>query len=90
MRTLFIVSLLALGAFSAGCKSPCRALSEKLCDCTVNSVQRDECVRQAARAEATYPPSEEQQEACEALVDACDCKKVDTTEGKKNCGLAVP
>lgn len=81
---LLAASTLALGA----CKSPCRALSEKLCECSENSIQRDACVRQAANEESRVSPTAEDQDRCEALIDQCDCNDIETLEGKQACGLA--
>lgn len=81
---LLAASTLMLGA----CKSPCRALSEKLCECTDNSLDRDACIREAANEESRVAPTAEDQDRCEALIEQCDCNRIDTLEGKQACGLA--
>lgn len=63
---LLSASLLAL----AGCKSPCRELSERRCDC-VEAYQRETCVRVVVTAEGNVEPTEEQFEACEQKLDTC-------------------
>ncbi|MBK7862935.1 MAG: hypothetical protein IPJ65_30860 [Archangiaceae bacterium] len=93
MRLLVLVSaVLALAA----CKSNCRQLSERLCECAVNSVEKDTCVRTAAAAEGANPPSPTDETYCAGLLKpadggyGCDCRLIDTREGKIRCGLARP
>jgi hypothetical protein len=88
---LFTSALLTL----AGCKSPCRELSERLCDC-VEPFQRDSCVRAAAEEESNIEPTDEELEACEDRLKTCtikadepdSCEFLNTPEGKQACGLA--
>ena len=80
----------------SGCKGACRELSEKLCDCSTNSVQRELCIRRAANDEARVEPTAEQEAKCEEL--ECDCTaprhdQDDVSEdaiikAKVSCGLA--
>lgn len=89
--TLLCSALLAL----AGCKSPCRQLSERLCDC-VEQFQRDECIQSVAERERSIEPTDEELTACEARLDTCTidpddrttCDILLTDEGKAACGLA--
>lgn len=93
MRLLVLI----VAAFSlAGCKSACRQLSEKLCDCAINSLERDACLRTASAAEGSNLPTMEQDEYCNDLLKpmdggvGCDCRLIDTKAGKIRCGLAKP
>ena len=86
-HTLIFLAFLAL-ALLPGCKSKCRSLSEKLCQCTVNSVERDDCLKRAASEEGRLPLTEADNAFCESLLAGCDCHTVGTTEGKRACGLA--
>ena len=89
-----VLSLALLGL--TGCKSACRQLSEKLCDCNTNSVERELCVRRAANDEALVEPTSSDQDPCDALLNAkdarrqakCNCDNYQTDEGKQACGLA--
>jgi hypothetical protein len=98
--TLLSSALLAL----AGCKSPCRELSERLCDC-VESFQRDSCIRAVAEEENRLEPTDEQLELCEQRLDTCldpddeatdtederqaFCRRLETEAAEKQaCGLA--
>jgi hypothetical protein len=84
LTALFCVALLGL---LAGCKSPCRQLSELLCECETNQWEREACIRQAASRESQVDPTDADQEYCAGLVDKCDCRLIDTEEGKRDCGL---
>jgi hypothetical protein len=93
MRLLVIaISLLVI----AGCKSNCRQLSERLCECSINSVEKDACLRTASAAEGSNPPSTDDEKTCMALLKpddggvGCDCRLIDTKAGKVRCGLARP
>jgi hypothetical protein len=73
-----------------GCKSKCRLLSEKLCDCTLNSNDKTACLQQASISEGNSPPTAEDEAVCETLYQGCDCRLIDTPQGKIRCGLARP
>lgn len=83
-----VASLAALLLLASGCKGQCRQLSEKLCDCSANTTTRTSCLQNAATREGSYPPTAEDEAACQALLDTCDCRLIDTPQGKVNCGLA--
>ncbi len=84
-----VVAALALGGLT-GCKSKCRQLSEKLCDCALNSVDKDTCLRRASNNESNNPPTDDDEKTCDRLLKGCDCRLIDTTQGKIGCGLALP
>lgn len=85
MRSLLVAAaLLSL----VGCKSQCRVLSEKLCDCAINSIDKDTCIRRAASNEGQVVITATDEATCAALVNQCDCRIIDTTVGKERCGLA--
>ena len=88
MRLSLVFFALCLGLVA--CKSPCRQLSEKLCDCSINSAEKNGCVTRAGNAEGVNEPSEADQATCKALLETCDCRLIDTAEGKVRCGLARP
>ncbi|WP_257455102.1 hypothetical protein [Archangium lipolyticum] len=66
--TLLLISsaLLAL----AGCKSSCRELSERLCDC-VEPVNRTICLQAVADEQTRVEETEEQLAACEEKLTTC-------------------
>ena len=91
---LALLSLLALGPLAA-CSSPCRELSEKLCECQETTPDRQSCEREVARAEGALDRLDSgQEQACEELLTTCNCEQVERAElvdsatGKVNCGMA--
>ena len=88
MRQVVLLALASLLLVTSGCKSQCRLLSEKACDCTVNSNDRTGCLQRAATQEGAFPPDDKQEDLCEELIAQCDCRLVDTAAGKMRCGLA--
>jgi hypothetical protein len=89
MRRLAATAVLSAALLAlSGCKGPCRELSEKLCDCAISSVAREQCVRLAANSEARVTPSTADEEFCEQKLETCDCRQIETDEGKAACGLS--
>lgn len=86
MKQVFFVLVLSFAA--AGCKSACRQLSEKMCDCMASSYDRNTCLQRAATNDGLAMPTEADNARCAELVDVCDCRLVDTPEGKQKCGFA--
>jgi hypothetical protein len=87
---LLMMFLLGFGLFLPGCKGDCRQLSEKLCECEEYKPARDYCRQRAADKESLYPPTAAENAQCKLLLEGCDCKRIDTPEGKAACGLARP
>jgi len=90
MRRFLVTAALFCSALSglAGCKGACRELSEKLCDCSINSVEKELCLRRASQEESRVEPTSEDEAVCEELVERCDCRAIETEEGKRACGLS--
>lgn len=89
MRFLRILAPLCLAlSLLAGCKGPCRQLSEKLCECAENTYQKENCLRRVSSENDRVAPTPEQEQFCAELLPGCDCHAVDTAEGKRACGLA--
>ncbi|NVJ23039.1 MULTISPECIES: hypothetical protein [Myxococcus] len=90
MRRFLLTAALLCSTLSGltGCKGACRELSEKLCDCSINSVEKELCLQDAAQEESRVEPTPEDEVICEAKLEGCDCKKIETPEGKRECGIA--
>lgn len=85
-----VLSLLVMflsAASLAGCKGNCRQLSERLCDCSTNTLERDACLRRASSSDNAYPSADED-DYCGEQLAVCDCQLIDTPEGKRRCGLS--
>jgi hypothetical protein len=97
--TLLFSALLSL----AGCKTPCRQLSEELCNC-VPQFQRTDCIRLAAERDRSVEPTDEDQNFCEQKLETCNlqmledenqtpssgqlsCAALQEEAGKDACGL---
>ena len=88
-RTLaLLLAALVATAGVLGCKGKCRTLSERLCDCSANSLEKDACLKRASNQENNYTPTNLEEAQCNALLGQCDCRTIDTPEGKVKCGLA--
>ena len=92
MQLSRIMSIAALGSalLLSACKSPCRQLAEQLCECEDNTLDKEACLQEVSRKDAFYQPDAAAQDQCQAILDAesCDCTQIETTEGKRACGLA--
>lgn len=93
-RSLVVVAGL-LVALLSGCKSQCRQLTEKLCDCAETTILKQQCLTDAATKDSSYGSNPTSENICHALLtgegsDAgvCDCHQLSTPEGKRACGLA--
>jgi hypothetical protein len=90
MRLSRLPALLAFVAalILTGCKGDCRQLTEKLCECSQTTLEREACLRRASAEDARVAPTAEDEQVCGQLLPGCDCRIIDTPEGKKACGLS--
>ena len=88
MRKLLLS--LVIVASLAGCKSSCRQLSERQCECSLTTAERTSCLTTASNKEAAAVLTAADEATCEALLPGCDCRLIDTPQGKAACGLARP
>lgn len=93
MRRLSLLTA-ALAFSLLACKSPCRQLSEKLCECSRTTIERQQCLQLASLADQRVTPSDADNETCSALLDRCDCALLESSDpvvrarAKESCGLA--
>lgn len=91
MRPVVLSLLVVLAFVAGGCKSYCRQLSEKVCDCTSSSTEKTNCLSSAANKENSgVLVTAEDETHCQALLTECDCRLIDTPAGKERCGYSVP
>jgi hypothetical protein len=86
LQVMAVATVALLGA--AGCKGSCRQLAEKLCECEANTVDRERCLQNVSQRSSGAVVTADDEVACEALLDQCDCNNIDTAEGKRACGMA--
>lgn len=82
------VSLLLCALLATGCKTQCRVLSEKRCDCMLTTSERTACLTDVATREANNPPTDLDEDFCKSKLDVCDCRLLDTPEGRADCGIS--
>ena len=89
MRKLLLLGAVALTALG-GCKTNCRLLTEALCECALTTLDRNACLSAAANSEQSNYPTAADDATCATLLPQCDCRLIDTPQGKAACGLARP
>lgn len=89
MRHVALLTFAVVSFALSGCKSHCRALADKLCECTTSISERTNCQQLSATQEQQFPPTAADEAVCASLEDSCDCRLIDTPMGKERCGLAV-
>lgn len=100
-KTPLLLSVLGLTLYLGGCdlvKSPCRRLSEQICDCSANTIDRENCLTEVSRRESGVDLTDADNDRCRALIPQCDCNALDETRpgatpesiaaAKRACGLA--
>ena len=88
---LAVLLALSSSLLLTGCKTNCRQLSEKLCDCTTSTTEKTACLQVASTKEggAMGVVTQADEDLCQALLTSCDCRLIDTPAGKERCGIAV-
>jgi hypothetical protein len=77
-------------SLAAGCSDACISLANQICNCQPDTVSESNCQQLAQQAESTFPVRDQDEKFCQAKLDsgACDCNKLDTPEGREQCGLS--
>jgi len=90
VKVLRLLACVVTVTFAAGCGDSCLDLASKVCNCLPDDGTRAECNRRASDSESVFPVSSQDQAYCQHQIDtnACDCKKLATSEGKAGCGIA--
>jgi hypothetical protein len=89
MRSVVLTALASLLLVTSGCKSACRQLTEKQCECTQSNTEKTACLSRASAQETLYVVNPTDEEICSGLLETCDCRLTDTQAGKERCGFAV-
>jgi hypothetical protein len=75
-----------------GCHTPCLDLANQICQCQPDTTSQGNCQTNAQNAEATFSVRGQDDAFCQQKLDegVCDCNRLDTLQGRINCGLAYP
>lgn len=93
LRRLSLLAI-ALSFALTACKNPCRQLSEKLCECSRTTVERQRCLTLASTADQRVTPTEDESRVCAELLPRCECAQLESADpivrarAKEACGLA--
>ena len=88
LRTLACVLTLSL---AAGCGDACLNLANQICSCQPDDNSKAACNQKAKQAEAQFAVGPNDEKKCQEKLDAqaCDCNKLNTEDGRRNCGLVL-
>lgn len=88
LRVRALIFLLPLATSLWACATPCEELAERRCSCEATVAERNACENRAERQRSLRPPKDADEERCEDFLATCDCARIHTAEGKRDCGLA--
>ena len=84
-----LVYILAAAAISlAACEHPCLTLAKKVCNCEEVASDAEDCKSRVTAEKNNIDISDSQKAFCEAKLDTCTCKDLNTPVGQAKCGLA--
>jgi hypothetical protein len=86
MRRILLIALLSVGLDA--CASDCLKLAQRICDCQPTATQRDTCNTEASSQKSLINLTAADEAACSAALDSCDCRQLNTPEGKVACAQA--
>jgi len=74
----------------AGCGNACLKLADQICSCQPDDPSRANCSQKARDQEGIFNVRPQDEQLCQELLDSnsCDCKKLDTPEGRVACGVS--
>lgn len=75
-----------------GCSNACLALASQICQCLPEDGTRAACNQRAKDGSNSFPIASQDEAFCQRKLDEgkCDCKQLNTAEGKLACGLSYP
>jgi hypothetical protein len=87
---LLPASMLTL-LLAAGCGNACLELADQICGCQPDQVTQANCQQRARDEEGVFNVRKQDEQFCQHLLDthSCDCKKLDTPEGRQACGTSI-
>jgi hypothetical protein len=87
---LLPASMLTL-LLAAGCGDACLKLADQICSCQPDQTSQANCQQRARDVEGVFNVRKQDEQFCQHLLDtnSCDCKKLDTPEGRQACGTSI-
>jgi hypothetical protein len=87
---LLPASMLTL-LLAAGCGDACLKLADQICSCQPDQASQANCQQRARDEEGIFNVRKQDEQFCQNLLDtnSCDCKKLDTPEGRIACGTSI-
>ena len=78
-------------SLASGCRDACLSLADRICNCQPDDNSRANCNAQAKVAERTFKVNHDDETLCQQKLDAnaCTCDRLDTPEGRADCGLTL-
>ena len=77
-----------LGLFSAGCGSACKDLANRICECQPTRAKQEQCKKAIDAANKNLDPSDEEENRCDKLMQACTCELIRSGNYHSQCGLS--
>lgn len=81
---IFAAAAIALTA----CEHPCVTLAKKVCNCEEVASDAEDCESRVKAEKNNIDISDSDKAFCEAKLDTCSCKDLNTPAGQAKCGLA--
>lgn len=87
---LLPASMLTL-LLAAGCGDACLKLADQICSCQPDQASQANCQQRARDEEGIFNVRKQDEQLCQNLLDSnsCDCRKLDTPEGRQACGTSI-
>lgn len=89
-RPLILAACMLTVLLANGCGNACLKLADAICSCQANDTLKSNCQQRARDQDAIFNVRSQDEQYCQEILDSgkCDCKKLDTPEGRANCGMA--
>ena len=88
MKTRLVYIFAAAAIALTACEHPCLTLAKKVCNCEEVASDAEDCKSRVTAEKNNIDISDSQKAFCEAKLDTCTCKDLNTPIGQAKCGLA--
>ncbi len=90
VRSVVVVTCLAIAGLGTGCQDPCVTLAERICNCEATANERRACItNRVTNQQGSVEVSEPDREFCQSVLDngECTCAALDNNN-LAACGFA--